>query len=135
MASSGFIEVLKVDGVGCAAAARRLQFLSYMDACPVWNEKNAAHLARVHHVDGALTRERFAQVAGKVDAVVVEDLTKVFLDPGVLSSIPLWVRRRIPLKAVVINPWGMTRDQVQAFLERQAPQDRMMLTPFWEASG
>ena len=120
----GFIEVIKVDG---AAAKRRLEFLSLTERLAVWDDGQGA----AHHVDGALTSDRLAGISSDKRAIVVEDFTKIFLEPSAMARLPLMVRRRIPLKGVVVHPYGISRACLQSMMAASGLGEKIVVSPFF----
>jgi hypothetical protein len=133
---AGHIQALRVDAANLAVMARRMRLLATLSALPLLEEVGKEDLARGSGmaVSGPLTGAVLTSLPSSVRTLVIEDMTKVFLDEDQLAILlrgrRLLVRRTPVLLGFVLILRGIREDVLLEELGPEFPPGLLFGNPY-----
>ncbi|MBN1489491.1 MAG: hypothetical protein JXA69_06185 [Phycisphaerae bacterium] len=130
------VYVLRVDRAGLPRAIDAMRRLAYLQAVPVAMDDASDDATRV--LDGALTTEKAGELDAGCRTLIVEDFSHVFLTYAELRNLQrraeLRFRRRVAMRAFVVNLYDVSRDEFLDRLTDTGIIDKVIFNPYQEVA-
>jgi hypothetical protein len=130
------IQALRIDSANLSAMARKMRLVAMLAALPRFDAeaKTNASRAEVCEIVGPLTASVLLRVGDSSRGIVVDDMTKIFLEESELGFLlrrrRLLVRRSLDFSGFVLVLQGVNAKGLFEALGRDFPSDLLIRNPY-----
>jgi hypothetical protein len=124
----GYIEVVQIGPQNYRKVLNYLVGLDYFAGCAQWRENSPL---KVQRITGALTLQRLQLIPDDVEAIIVDDFTKVFVVPRQIHPKKLFFMRPLTPHAIVVNPRSIDVAKLRQDIAAENIKLAIEISPYW----